>query len=382
MRSPGHPKLIRGAAIPVAVLLFVLLAPGAAHGAPPSNDDFADAISVPEPLPFTDTRSTSEATIQDGEPGVADFGCGFIAATVWYTFTPSVDSIVAADTVGSDFDTIVAVWKGGGLDSLSLVGCADDSRTGLLSSVPFLAEAGVEYHVQVGGFVGQGGSLSFRLRQTTGGSIRGTVTDEVTTTPVEGICVSAIDAVFSRNSNIVVTAADGTFTVVVRPGEYIVGFFDCRRDAYVQELWDDVATDAEATEIVVVAATTTSGIDAAMAPACPGFGTSGMEQVVGTSGPDTLQGTPDRDIICGFGGDDILRGARRRDLLFGGRGADILSGGDGNDSLMGNGGNDSLFGRDGRDELEGGRRHDLCDGGPERDSARTCEVERRIESSH
>jgi Ca2+-binding RTX toxin-like protein len=382
MRSPRHPKVIRGGAIPVAVFLFLLLTPGAAHGAPPANDDFADRIAVTEPLPFTHAQDTSEATTQDGEPTVADFGCGFIAATVWYTFTPSADSLVAADTVGSDFDTIVAVWKGSDLDSLSLVSCADDSRTSLLSSVPFFAEAGVAYHVQVGGFVGETGSLSFRVRATTGGSLEGTVTDEVTTAPVEGICVAAIDAVFNQNGNIGVTAADGTFVIAVRPGEYIVGFFDCRRDAYIQELWDDVETDAEATEIEVVADTATTGIDAALAPACPGFGSSGIDQVVGTSGPDTLRGTAARDIICGFGGDDVLRGGGRRDLLFGGRGADLLSGSDGNDSLIGNGGNDSLFGRHGRDELEGGRGHDLCDGGAERDSARTCEVERLIESSH
>jgi Ca2+-binding RTX toxin-like protein len=379
MISSRSVRPARRGAVPVVASILLLATSGVAHAAPPTNDDFADAIAVTEPLPYTDTQDTSEATFEAGEPTLADLGCGFVGATVWYSFAPSVDSIVAADTVGSDFDTILAVWEGSDLGSLALVGCADDARGGLLSSVPFLAEAGVEYRIQVGGFVAQGGDLSFRVRETTAGFIEGTVTDEDAAAPLEGICVFVIDAVFARGGNFGVTAVDGTFRIVARPGEYIVGFLDCERDAYITEFWDGAATDADATEIVVMADAAVSGIDATLVPGCPGFGSSGLNQIVGTSGADTLLGTAALDVICGFGGDDVIRGGRARDVLLGGAGADVINGNDGHDTLTGNSGRDSLMGGDGRDELYGGRGRDECDGGRDRDFASSCEVERRIE---
>jgi RTX calcium-binding nonapeptide repeat (4 copies) len=365
----------RGAVLLLASMLL-LATSGIASAAPPANDDFADA-EVVNALPYADTRDTSDATSEPDEPSLADLGCGFIGATVWYSFTPSADTVVAADTVGSDYDTILAVWTGSELSSLSLVGCADDSRAGLHSSVPFLAEAGVEYHIQVGGFVAQGGALSFRLRETTAGYVQGTVTEASTAEPLEGICVFVIDAVF-RNSNFGVTAADGTYTIAARPGNYVVGFLDCRRDAYVQEFWNDVATDADATEIDVTDGAATPGISPALAPACPGWGTSGRVQVVGTPGADVLSGTSAADVVCGFGGDDILRGGAGRDVLFGGGGHDTLRGNDGGDFLLGDRGRDAIFGGAGRDELTGGPGRDTCVGGRDRDRG-SCEVERGIE---
>jgi Ca2+-binding RTX toxin-like protein len=379
MTSSRSIRAARRCAVPFVASVLLLVTSGVAHATPPTNDDFADAIAVTEPLPYNDTQDTAEATFEAGEPTLADLGCGFVGATVWYSFAPSVDTIVAADTVGSEFDTILAVWEGSDLGSLTLVGCADDSRGGLQSSVPFLAEAGVEYRIQVGGFVAQGGPLSFRVRETTAGFIEGTVTDEDTAAPLDGICVFVVDAVFTTGGSFGFTAADGTFGIAVRPGEYVVAFLDCRRDAYITEFWDGAATDADATEIVVMADEGVTGIDAALAPGCPGFGSSGSNQIVGTSGDDTLVGTTAPDVMCGFGGNDVLRGGGARDVLLGGAGADVLKGNDGHDSLTGNGGRDSLSGGDGRDELDGGRGRDECDGGRDRDFARACEVERRIE---
>jgi len=386
----------RRGAVPVLASVLLLAMSGVAHATPPPNDDFADSMAVTEPLPFTDIQDTSEATFEAGEPTLVDVGCGFVAATVWYSFTPSADTIVGADTVGSDYDTILAVWEGSDLGSLTLVGCADDTRGGLQSSVPFLAEAGVEYHFQVGGFVGATGALSFRVRETAAGFISGTVTDDATSDALEGICVFVADAVFPQGGGFSLTAVDGTFRVAARPGEYIVLFLDCERDAYIPEYWDDAPTDANATEIVVAADVGVTGIDAALARGCPGWGSSGLSQVVGTAGADSLMGTSSQDVVCGFGGDDVLLGGSARDVLLGGAGADILRGNDGNDTLRGSTGRDSLVGGDGRDELFGGPGRDelfggpgrdelfggpdrdICNGGPDRDGARSCEVKRGI----
>lgn len=368
----------RAAALLVACVLTMSM-PGVANAAAPANDGFADAIAVTEPLPFTDSLDTAEATTEPDEPTVDDFGCGFMASTVWYSFVPSVDTIVAADTVGSDFDTTLAVWKGTDLASLTLVGCSDDARGGVQSSVPFAAEAGVEYRIQVGGFVGQTGALSFRVRETTAGFVEGTVTDQDSATPLRNICVFLVDAVFGNNVALGVTGADGTFRIAARPGNYLVAFVDCLRDRYILEFWDGASTDATADEIDVSADVGTSGIDAGLVRGCPGFGSSGLDQIVGTDAAETLVGTAGREVICGFGGNDVLRGLKGGDFLTGGDGADEVHGGDGSDSLRGQAGPDRLFGGAGRDDLLGGPGRDRCDGGPDRDFGRSCEVKFRIE---
>jgi Ca2+-binding RTX toxin-like protein len=394
-RARGH--LTRLCVPFVLASVLVGATPGGAMAAPPANDAFADAIAVNEPLPFTDLRDTSDATAEDGEPSANDFGCEFLAASVWYSFVPSTDAIVAADTVGSDFDTVLAVWEGSALDSLTHVACSDDARGGRQSSVPFVAEAGVEYRIQVGGYLAETGSLAFRVRTTSAGVVEGTVSDADTGSPLQGICVLVVDAVFASGDRVGVSRDDGSFAIVARPGEYIVAFVDCERDTYVLEFWDGATTDGEATEITVTAGAAVSGIDAALAPGCPGFGSEGGSQIVGTSGADVLQGTPARDVICGSGGDDDVRGGPGNDLLLGnsgddelrgstgrdvlrsGSGADLLYGADGADSLNARGGRDRLFGGVGWDKLNGGPGDDRCDGGSGTDAGRSCEVERSVE---
>src|SRR5215216_1849447 len=75
--------------------------------APPSNDDFASATVVTEPLPFTDTVNTSEATTSSDDPEC--FGNG---PTVWYTFTPTQNMYIQVDTFGSDYDTTLSAYTG------------------------------------------------------------------------------------------------------------------------------------------------------------------------------------------------------------------------------------------------------------------------------
>jgi Ca2+-binding RTX toxin-like protein len=381
------------------IATLVMLLPGVAQAAPPGNDDFADATAVTEPLPFDDLDvDTTEATTEPDEPDLGDLGCGFgLGNTVWYSWSPSADATVTVNTFGSDFDTLLGVWQGTDLDSLSLVGCNDDARDGLQSQVVFLAEMGEEYRIQVGGFAGDSGSLDLHVRETTVGFVEGTVTDEVTTDGLESICVFVRDAVLD-NLQLGITQDDGTYSIAVRPGEYLLRFSDeCSgRDRYISEWFDDVEDSDDATEVEVTAGDVISPIDAALARGCPGWASFGVNQVVGTAASETLTGTANVDVICGFGGDDLLVGLGRFDVLLGGKGDDVLRGGDGgdlmfggrgDDRLLGGNGRDQMFGEDGRDELlggagddrlNGGRHFDVCAGGPGNDRARLCEVTRGI----
>ena len=383
-----------------AFMLAVLAMGSSAQGAvPPANDDFASAAVVGS-LPFQDTVSTVEATMEPNEP---DPPCAFGVAerTVWYAFTPGSDTFVSADTLGSSFDTVLAVWTGPDLGALQLVGCNDDALS-LGAQLGFRAVSGTTYYIQAGGFAA-GGSLLMRLRAIEAGLIEGTVTQEGTGAPVAGICVDAVDRdLFSVQT--AVTRADGTYEIVVRSGSYLVLFLDfCdASDDHIAEWYDDVpfAQPEDATPVDVTAPGIVSGIDAELARGCPGLATlaalDGLNQVVGTPGPDVLTGTSGDDLLCGLngadtlrglGGFDVLLGAGGKDRLVAGAGDDFLDGGPGRDRLVGGGGEDFLVGRNGPDRLRGGpgndllfggRGRDVCEGGPGIDLARGCEVERGV----
>jgi hypothetical protein len=122
------------------------------------NDNFAAALVIPEPLPFTNAQNTAGSTTEPGEPSP----CGNIASTDWYSFTPSGNQTVVANTFGSNYDTVLAVYTGPSLGALTLVGC-NDQFGGNQSQVQFSAVAGTTYHIQAGGFFGQTGTLVLNL---------------------------------------------------------------------------------------------------------------------------------------------------------------------------------------------------------------------------
>jgi hypothetical protein len=85
----------------------------------PPNDDFENATQVTQ-LPFSDSISTSEATVAADEP--FDPGCGGSLASVWYAFTPDDSIGLRVSTRESSYNTIISVWTGS-QDSRVLLGC-------------------------------------------------------------------------------------------------------------------------------------------------------------------------------------------------------------------------------------------------------------------
>src|SRR2546428_9004940 len=108
------------AAIVAAFLLLAFTAvsveaapPFNVAAAPPSNDSFATATIVPPALPYTNSQSALEATLEAGEPQP----CGIFAATVWYTFVPAASGVVKVTTAGADYDTGLAIYTRNSLPS-------------------------------------------------------------------------------------------------------------------------------------------------------------------------------------------------------------------------------------------------------------------------
>jgi len=124
----------------------------------PANDDF-DAATPITTLPFAGSQNILLATNAPDDPSSGIFGCGFEYNTVWYSFTPVADVRIVADTVGSDFRTILAAFTGS-RDSLQPVTC-DNSLDGEPPKVSFTAIAGRTYFFMIG----------FQFYPTTGGDL-------------------------------------------------------------------------------------------------------------------------------------------------------------------------------------------------------------------
>jgi Bacterial pre-peptidase C-terminal domain len=130
--------------------------PGAALANPPSNDDVASAHDLGGGSTASASGTNLDATAEPGEP---DHN-GFTArASVWYRWTAPEDGSVKIDTCGSDFDTVLAVYEGSGIDALTSLASNDDSSCGLQSRVRFNAAPGTTYLIAVDGYGGQEGAI-------------------------------------------------------------------------------------------------------------------------------------------------------------------------------------------------------------------------------
>ena len=114
----------------------------------------------------TQVFSSVGSTREDGEPAT----CGVVgAATSWYALLAEADGPISVDTVGSNFDTVIAVYtdtgEGPGLfDGLRPVTCNDNASADVTTSaVQFCARAGTVYFIQVDGVGGAVGTVKLNF---------------------------------------------------------------------------------------------------------------------------------------------------------------------------------------------------------------------------
>ena len=129
-------------------------------GTTPANDNFATATVA---AGGTVTGANLAATSETGEP--LDTGSNQPVNSVWWSWTASTTGDVTIDTIGSDFDTVLAVYTGSAVDGLTLVAQNDDINfpTQLASGVAFNATAGTTYHIAVDGFLNETGHIVLNL---------------------------------------------------------------------------------------------------------------------------------------------------------------------------------------------------------------------------
>src|SRR5213078_3514389 len=116
---------------------------------PPPNDAFNNAIILTGSSGSAN-RTNINATKQSGEPNHAGDAGG---ASIWYRWTPAASGQVTFNTLGSTFDTLLAVYTGGTVSGLSVVASNDDISLNFNESQTiFTAVAGTTYRIAVDGF--------------------------------------------------------------------------------------------------------------------------------------------------------------------------------------------------------------------------------------
>jgi hypothetical protein len=127
--------------------------------APPTNDNFA-AATILTGESVTALGDTRCATKQSGEGTHANNSGG---NSIWYRWTAPYSGPATVSLLGSSFDTLLAVYRGSTLASLSstIVDHNDDFDTSTLQSqVTFNATAGTTYRIAADGYNGGDGADS------------------------------------------------------------------------------------------------------------------------------------------------------------------------------------------------------------------------------
>lgn len=119
-----------------------------AYSAPSLDVDIFPGLPISSSSGQT-TASSSTLTRQGGEPVTF----GQTSQTAWFTWVAPYGTAVSFNTIGSGVsDTVLGIFTGNSVGSLTLVTKDDDSAGGLKSIVTFTPTAGATYHIQIGNY--------------------------------------------------------------------------------------------------------------------------------------------------------------------------------------------------------------------------------------
>jgi subtilisin family serine protease len=146
-------KTKSGGRLNLANALLVTTPPNPAR---PANDSFASAVAI-STANWTLTGNNTEGTSETGEPAHAG---NAPAKSVWWAFTAPSSGTYTLRTLGSTFDTVLAVYKGTSVGALEAVASNDNSSSSALdSTVSFPAVKGTTYRIAVDGYSAASGVI-------------------------------------------------------------------------------------------------------------------------------------------------------------------------------------------------------------------------------
>lgn len=139
-------------------------------GSAPANDNFPGTSIQSSQGSITGT--TTDATRQQGEPVHANVATN--SGSVWYTWVaPTGGEFTFSTCEGASFDTVLAVYTGNNVGSLSLVAANDDAPDcDNRSRVAFNASPGATYRIAVAGYNSATGTFTLDWQSTSTASGR------------------------------------------------------------------------------------------------------------------------------------------------------------------------------------------------------------------
>ena len=155
LANAGAGKIWRGdwayvtTAASVGQVLNVWAVWGKGAAASGNNDNFANATVI-SGASGSVTGSNVGATVEAGEPLVATYSGA--KNSVWWAWTAPFSGSVTFTTVGTGFDTVMGVYTGSSLSSLTAVAEDDDSGGNRTSACTFAAKEGTVYRIAVSGY--------------------------------------------------------------------------------------------------------------------------------------------------------------------------------------------------------------------------------------
>jgi hypothetical protein len=117
--------------------------------AAPLNDNRANAIKITTASYGVLIPSISTATTEAADPLIS-CGASKHQDSVWFSFTPTNSGVVSINTINSQYDTVLAVFKNDPLAPGSLIemGCNDNSL-GTTSALVLPLRGGIRYFIEV-----------------------------------------------------------------------------------------------------------------------------------------------------------------------------------------------------------------------------------------
>ncbi len=202
MKTGNHFLLGRG--ILVLALLSTLLMTNTQNvrAAAPSNDLFDGATNIIiTGNSFTDAIQdvTGTATPKPGDPpnGEPAISCNTNypgLSSLWYRYDPSQNGMLNVSTVGSNYDTVVAIWQGTTLANLVAVSCNNDYYSPIKQSfASAYVEVGSAYYVEVTAAGGIGGAAALSANKAQPFAVTDDLSLTVTFDPGTAVGVGVYD---------------------------------------------------------------------------------------------------------------------------------------------------------------------------------------------
>ena len=139
----------------LACVLAAAISVGKVWAAPPANDVFANREEVFASSALTYPGTNVEASTEAGEPVPDGFTAASHQASIWYEWTPEFGGWYEINTTGSSVDTVLSVWTGPALGSLTLVHANDNASSAATSRVWLNATGFTTYYICVAGKAGR-----------------------------------------------------------------------------------------------------------------------------------------------------------------------------------------------------------------------------------